>query len=309
MKTLLLGASGFIGLHLTEKMLLSGYRPRVLTRNSTVVSGNNNFLVDIDLVVGDFFNEDDLRFSLKGVDVVVHMISTTTPATSGINPKYDVDTNLLGFIRLLDYCKDSGVKKIIFLSSGGTVYGHPISLPITEDHPTNPICSYGIIKLAIEKYLLINSPQLDCLIYRPANPYGVGQNPWGGVGAVTSFIWKVLNGMEIEIWGDGSIRRDYFYVTDLADAVIRGVENSIESKILNIGSGASYSLLEILDRIAAATGLQPKVVYKPFRPIDVMENYLDISKAKKELDWCPKICLEEGIERAVSWLKNIKSNS
>lgn len=159
---------------------------------------------------GDLGNHGLIREALEGIDVVFHLASTTLPKTSNDDPGYDVRSNVVDTIQLLEACVDAGVRKVIFASSGGTVYGVPERLPIKEDHPTNPISSYGIVKLTIEKYLGLFHYLygLDYAALRISNPYGPYQDPAGQQGAISVFLHRILSGQPIAIWGDGEIVRE-----------------------------------------------------------------------------------------------------
>jgi len=302
---LVLGGAGFIGSHIVDTLLVHGYKVRVFDRLRIDTVNLSQSMARIEFVSGDFTNINDITNALEDIDTIVHLVSTTIPASSNEAPVYDIETNIAGTVRLLELAKDAGVKKIVFASSGGTVYGEPLQIPIPETHPNNPICSYGITRLAIEKYLHLfhHLYDLDYSILRIANPYGERQNPNGGLGAVTVFIWKVLHGEPITIWGNGEVARDYFYISDLAAAFVQLIENQTPSKIYNIGSGTAYSLNEILNVIQAVTGKKAIVNYTHARALDVPVNYLDISRAKRELSWVPSISLEQGIEKTHSWMQ------
>lgn len=299
MTCLVLGGAGFIGSHLVDALVTRGHevrifdRPRIDTRNLSQVMHH------VELISGDISNESDIADALEGMETLVHLVSTTLPATSNANPVFDIETNLAGTVRLLELARNAGVKKIVFASSGGTVYGAPLILPVPESHPTDPTCSYGITKLAIEKYLQLfyQLYGLDYSILRIANPYGERQNPVGGVGAVTAFLCKAIKGDPITIWGNGEVARDYLYITDLVNAFLDVIEKDHSSKIYNIGSGKAHSLNEIVTMIKNVTGLAASVEFTPARKFDVSINFLDISLARSELDWTPVITLEEGISK------------
>ena len=311
MSCLIIGGAGFIGSHIVDALVARGHKVIVFDRPRIDAKNLSNSMPHIEFVGGDFSNENDIENALNGVDTVVHLVSTTIPATSNANPVYDIETNIAGTVRLLTLAKDAGVKKVVFASSGGTVYGVPLQLPIPESHPTNPICSYGITKLAIEKYLQLfhHLHGLDYSILRISNPYGERQNPDGRLGAVTVFLWKVLNGHPITVWGDGEIARDFFYIGDLATAFVKVIEDKVPSRIYNIGSGKAYSLNEILAVIQAVTGKTAIVNYTPARNLDVHANYLDIGRARIELGWEPKIQLEHGLSMTSEWLLSLRGRN
>jgi UDP-glucose 4-epimerase len=304
MNCLILGGAGFIGSHLVDALVSRGHAVRVFDLPNVSTQNLQQSLGSIDIINGDFENISDVSPTLVGMDVVVHLVSTTMPAPSNLNPVYDVETNVIGTIKMLDEATKKGVKKIIFASSGGTVYGIPQTFPIPETHPTNPICSHGIGKLAIEKYLGLyhHLHDLDYTILRFGNPYGPRQRTIGVQGAVAVFLGHILHDEQITIWGDGSVARDFFYIEDLVSALVRVIESDSRSKVYNIANGKSESLKDILAVIQDVTGKIPRVNYQPPRKLDVPVSCLDISKAVKELDWAPRFGLKQGITKTWNWL-------
>jgi len=308
MNCLILGGAGFIGSHLTDAMLKQGHHVRVFDRLNVNTSNLTDALSRIELIRGDFLNESDISSALQGVDLVVHLISTTLPKTSNDNPIYDVASNVVGTLKLLNLSCQRNVRKIIFLSSGGTVYGPSVKCPISETHATDPICSYGITKLTIEKYLHLyhHLYNLDYVVLRAANAFGERQNPSSGQGAITAFLWKILKEEPIHIWGDGTVIRDYFYISDLVSAILAAIERDSPSRIYNIGSGVPHTLNELLSIMQAVTGRTPIIQYSPARNVDVPINYLDVARAREEFSWQPLASLEEGIARTWTWLQHHK---
>lgn len=310
MRCLVLGGAGFIGSHIVDALIARNHTVRIFDLPRINTLNLERSIGSVEILSGDFNNVNDISPALEDVDVVVHLVGTTLPGPSNENPAYDVESNVIGTLNLLKQAVAKGVRKIIFSSSGGTVYGIPQSVPIPETHPTNPICSYGITKLAIEKYLALfhHLYGLDYTILRLANPYGERQRIDGIQGAVGVFLGKTLLGQPITIWGDGSVARDYFYISDLIGAFIAAIERDLPSKIYNISGGVAYSLNDILSVIRNVTGMQPEVNYTPGRKLDVPVNCLDIQLARKEFGWEPKISLEKGIARTWNWLKAYKIN-
>ncbi len=233
-----------------------------------------------------------------------HLISTTLPKTSNEDPAYDIESNLVGTIRILDVCRNNSVKKMIFLSSGGTVYGPPDTIPIAESHPNRPTSSYGITKLAIEKYLSLYKHLygLKYTAFRLANPYGRYQRPIGAQGAVAVFLGRALRGEPIEIWGDGNIIRDYVYIEDVVTALVSAIDYTGETDVFNLGSGLGTSLNELVDAISEVVLRPVKVVYKPARSLDVPASVLDISLISSVLGWTPQVDLLEGLRHTKDFL-------
>ena len=305
MNCLLLGGGGFLGYHLCLALLAAGHKVRIFDRphrkRFTVPAGGA-----VEWFAGDFANQEDLELALSGCDILYHLVGTTLPSSSNENPAYDVETNVVSTLRLLDLARQRRGVKIIFISSGGTVYGIPQGVPIKESHPTNPICSYGITKLAVEKYLFLYRQLygLDSYVFRLANPFGERQEAAAEQGAVSVFLKKALQDEVIEIWGDGSVVRDYIYVKDAIDALVRAVGYAGDVRIFNIGSGRGRSLCELLSVIEQVLGRPVRHVFSPARACDVPANVLDISLARKILDWRPRIPFVDGLRTTAAWIKS-----
>jgi UDP-glucose 4-epimerase len=301
---LVLGGNGFIGSHLVDRLLLEGHTVRVFDKYE---EHYRKPIPDVDYRFGDFGNRGLLAESLEGVDVVFHLVSTTLPKTSNDDPAFDVQSNVVESIYLLEKCILTGVKKVVFVSSGGTVYGKPLTLPVQEDDPTNPLCSYGISKLTIEKYLALFHQlyNLDYVVVRPSNPYGNRQNPSGIQGAITVFLGKAARNEKIEIWGDGEIVRDYIFISDLVEGIIRASQYHTASRVFNLGSGSGQSLNKILSIIRNVTGNELRVNYTKMRSFDVPKIFLDIRRAQKELSWEPHTSLETGIKKTWDFVQSI----
>lgn len=288
-KCLVLGGGGFIGSHLCDELLNKGYEVTIFDKTNFSKKNITHILNKIKIIEGDFNNEIDLSGSLKNVDYVFHLVSSTLPATSNENPVYDAETNLISSLKLFKECSENKIKKIIFISSGGTVYGIPEKIPIRENYHSNPICSYGIIKKTIEEYLFMFEKiyGLDYYIFRLSNPYGERQNPSAAQGAIAVFINKVINNEKITIWGNGEIVRDYIYISDVAQALYSAQRFDLSEKIFNIGTGTGIALNELLNMISKVVNYEFQVEYVEGRQVDVTTNILDISRAKNILNWQP----------------------
>jgi UDP-glucose 4-epimerase len=310
MKALIIGGNGFIGTNLADALLKSGHK---VTSFDRYPSRYREPDPRITYVYGDFANHGEVQDAVRGNDWIFHLAYTTLPATSNEDPQFDVRSNIIDTLQLLEACKECNVKKIIFISSGGTVYGVPQNLPITEDHPTEPICSYGITKLTIEKYLHLyhHLHNLDYVVARLANPYGELQNPQAKQGAIAVFLGNVISDKPITIWGDGEVVRDYIYISDAAEALVKAAEycpDENEPRVFNIGSGGGQTLNEIVRAIKNVVGKPVEVVHHPARSADVPVNVLDIQRAKKCLEWQPEINLENGIRKTWDWLSKVSKN-
>lgn len=301
MNVLVVGGCGFIGSHLVGRLAEGGHAVRVYDRSPNRFAGVPE---GAEFVEGELGNHGLIREAVESMEVVYHFVSTTLPKTSNDDPIYDVRSNLVDTLQLLEACVEAGVRKVVFSSSGGTVYGPPEAVPITEDHPTNPISSYGIVKLAIEKYLGLfrHLHGLDYAALRISNPYGPLQDPAGQQGAISVFLDRIRTGRPITIWGDGGVVRDYLYVSDLTDALELAAEVETRRKVFNIGHGEGASLNELIELMSGVAGARPEVEYLPARSLDVPTSVLDISRAQGEMGWSPKTGMVEGISRTWEWL-------
>ena len=304
LRCLVLGGKGFIGSHLVDALLHAGHQVRVFDRAGIASLTEPASRAQVEWHDGDFTNESDVTRALAGCDVCFHLVATTLPKSSNADPAFDVDTNVVPSIRLFTQAVRAGVKKVIFVSSGGTVYGMPRYVPVDEVHPTDPISSYGITKLAIEKYLHLfhTLHGLSYAVLRPSNPFGERQRVQASQGAVAVFMGKVLRGEPVEIWGDGSVVRDYLYIGDLTAAFMAAMGYDGPERVFNIGSGAGHSLNSVLDGIEQVTGRKAERRYLAARPFDVPTNVLAIGRAKAALNWAPATSFLDGLDRTARWL-------
>ena len=305
MTCLVLGANGFLGSHVAERLLKGGYSVRCFDSSETGMANLDTIKGEIEIQTGDFLNKADLARALEDVDYVFHYIGTTVPATAAKDPIYDVETNVIGTIRLLQLAVDSKVKKLVFPSSGGTIYGEPASLPVRETHALNPMDPYGISKVAIEKYLnyFNRAYGLDYLVLRYSNPYGERQSPYGQQGVIPVFLNKIKMGERPVIYGDGSMERDYIHVGDAAEATIAALEKKTTHRIFNVGSGSGTSLNRLIELMSGVTGKKVDPVYAEDSVVRVHKVVLDVSRIRDEVDWKPGTSLHEGIERTWRWLR------
>jgi len=305
-KVIIYGGGGFIGSHIAEELLNNGYEVTVFDKLYFDKGNISAFRNRIKIIEGDFYNEKDINKSLKGHDIVFHLVSSTLPASSNLNPSYDVETNLIATLKLLDKCREYRTSKVIFISSGGTVYGVPEKIPTPESYSGNPICSYGIVKKTIEDYLYMYNKLygLDYYVFRLANPFGERQNPFVAQGVIPVFLMKILKRETIHIWGDGNIVRDYIYIKDAVDCLLKSLITKSEKKLFNLGSGRGYSLNKLLGYMGEITGLKPKIKYQHGRDVDVPVNILNSNLAKKVFKWKPGTEIKKGIYKTYYYLKD-----
>ena len=305
MKCVILGGGGFIGSAIADRMLLDGHSVRIFERPRVEPFRKFKENEQVEWITGDFLSTHDVSNSIAGADVVMHLVSTTLPKNSNDDPIYDVQSNLVGTLQLLNAMIDRNVRKIVFISSGGTVYGIPKYLPIDESHPTDPLVSYGITKLAIEKYLHLYERMhgIKAITLRVANPYGERQRIETAQGAVGVFLYRALTGNPIEIWGDGSVTRDYIHVSDVAEAFVRAAEYTGLKSVFNISSGAGTSLNELVGMLEEAIGKPIERRYLSARTFDVPVSVLSNDLARADLDWTPSVSMQEGIARTAEWIR------
>ena len=305
MKILLLGAAGFIGTNLA--LALSKDKNNIIMD----VDSNINFFApvlrnieNIKLKETSICNDCDFDNILNGQEVIYHLLSTTIPSTSNQHIPQELVANVVFSAKLFESCVKNGIKKIIFISSGGAVYGKESDCPLSEKTSTNPISSYGIQKITIEKllYLYRYLYGIDYRIIRLANPYGPYQRPNGVLGAVTTFTYKALKKEEIIVYGNGSVVRDFIYIDDAIRAILKISEGDAEYRTFNLGCGYGTSITELLNIISQALKMDLSVIYKDGRKSDVPVNYLDISRFESCYGKLNPISLKEGIKTTANFL-------
>lgn len=299
-RCVVLGGGGFIGTNLCQRLL-------ALDAEVVLVSPA---VLDVNAVRGAEWIRAQLHETqayaeyIRPGDYVFHLVSTTAPASSNADPAADIAQNVLPTLALLDLLRGQGIRKLVFLSSGGTVYGRDVATPTSEDEANDPLCSYGIHKLTIEKYLGLyrHLHGLDAVTLRVSNPFGPYQLG-GAQGLIATVIRKALRNEPITIWGDGSVVRDYIYVQDLIAAILEAAVLSEERAptIYNIGSGKGRSIRDILGAVQQLHPRPLSVVYEPSRTSDVPVSVLDISRARQYLRWSPATSWERALEKTYQW--------
>lgn len=301
MRVLVLGGCGFIGSHIVDALVASGHQVCVYTR-----SGRNTdeFLSSVMYFQGDFCRAEGLDEALQGVDVVIHCLSATTPSRGDADYLVDINSNLVSTLHLLAKMEALNVKKLIYISSGGTVYGNPLTNPVTEETPASPICSYGIIKFAIENYLGLASRKwgLKATILRPSNVYGERQQLNTGQGLISTVIYNALCDKPLEIYGEGNAIRDFVYVRDVANLVVKTV-GSDETGVYNVGSGRGMKVIETVNLVEKHLSFYVEKIYCPMRLFDVKAIVLGSKKAEKIFGWSASTDINVGIKNQIIWVK------
>jgi len=303
MRVLVLGGSGFLGSHIVDRFIAEKHDVSVY---DLYTERYRRTPAAVHFFTGDFGNVGALEEVISsGFNAVIHCVSTTTPKSSNESPEFDIQSNVIGTVQLLDICVRNRVGKLVFLSSGGTVYGDIGAAPtVDESHRVRPICSYGVSKLSIEHYLSVyqHLHGLNYISLRLSNPYGERQNPHRALGAMTVFLYRTLRQQTIEIWGDGSVTRDFIYAGDVANAVYLATVRPLLG-VFNVGTGIGLSLREVLAAISRVVGMEPNVVWLKSRPFDVPRVVLDTSKLRRAAGWECSTTLDEGIAATVAWLR------
>ena len=301
MKALVLGGGGFLGSHLVDALLSRDHDVRVLDRAAERYRTTPDA---VDCRLGDYADSAVVAEALHDIDTVYHLASTTVPSTSNLDPAADIAANLIPSVRLFEQMVRLNVPRVVFLSSGGTVYGNPERVPVSVEHPVGPRCSYGVVKLATEHYLSMFHELygLTPIILRASNPYGPRQGHLGVQGAIATFLDRLSKGEPIQVWGDEQVIRDYLYVTDLARLCVIAGESTRDGTY-NAGSGIGCSLTAVLKAVEEVTGRQAEVHFGTSRSLDVDRIVLDISATESTFQWRPEVDLREGIALHWDWLQ------
>lgn len=303
-KILVTGGAGFIGSHVVDLFIAQGFEVVIVDDLSTGRGSNLNpaakfYKVDI--------RSPKLRevFEAEKPDYVSHHAAQMDVRRSVAQPLFDADINILGSINVIEAAKDFNVKRFIYISTGGAVYGEPESLPCDESHPINPICQYGASKHTVEHYLYMYHVNygLKYTVLRYPNVFGPRQDPHGEAGVVAIFTGKMLANEAVTINGDGDQTRDFVYVGDCAKANHLAVTIDHEPGIYNLGWGRPTSINEICSVLVNITGYNLPIEHGAAKVGETRHIYLDASKIKKDLGWEPIISLEQGLEKTVDYFK------
>jgi UDP-glucose 4-epimerase len=302
-KILVTGGAGFVGSHVAERYLSAGWKVAVVDNLS---SGRRDNVPE-----GAAFYELDVRdmefaevVAAERPDVISHHAAQMDVRISTTEPAFDADVNIVGSIKIVEAALGAGVKKFLFASTGGAVYGEPEELPVTEETPARPISQYGCSKLAVERYLYLYNVQrgLDYVALRYPNVYGPRQNPHGEAGVTAIFALKMLDGEPCIIYGDGTESRDYVYIDDVVNAHVLAIDGDFNG-VLCIGSSKETTVPEIFDELSALTGNDVEPRREPLRPGEIHRICISGVKAKEILGWEPKVSFDDGLARLVEHIK------
>ena len=304
MKVLVTGGAGFIGSHIVDKLIEKGFEVFIIDNLSTGKRENINEKAKF--VCGDINDERLLNnlFKENNFSYIFHLAAQISVSNSVREPVKDAQVNIIGSLKLIKKSIESGVKKIIFSSTGGAIYGEAETFPTTEEVFPKPVSPYAIAKFSVENYLRFAKREfgLNYTILRYSNVYGPRQDPCGEAGVVAIFSSRMLQNKNTIIFGDGKYIRDYVFVSDVAQANIKAMENG-DGKIFNISTAKGTSVIELFQILKELTGYRKAPFYKPEREGDVRKSVLSYEKAKRELKWEPKINIDEGLKSTVEWFK------
>jgi len=302
MNVLVIGGNGFIGSHLVDHLLLKNHKVRVF---DVSYERYRKPLINVDYRISSLENIPDLYEALLGIDIIFHLATSSVPSTSNIDTISDINKNLIPTLNIINMAVKLGIKRIIYFSSGGAVYGNPSTALVSENHPLKPISSYGIIKATIENYLYLYQRMYDIhpLILRPSNPYGPRQGHYIAQGVISTFLRQIKTNEIITVFGDGNSPKDYIYIKDLINQCYK-LSFSDEVGTFNLGSGVGTTINQILDVIQKTTCSTYQIQYIDKKNYDVDRFVLDISKASNIIGTDPVLSLEEGISEVWKWVND-----
>ncbi|MEI7674501.1 MAG: NAD-dependent epimerase/dehydratase family protein [bacterium] len=302
-RCLVLGGNGFIGSHLVDALVDAGHNVRAFDKFSkdTVYEAK-----DVEVFAGDFLNRNDLTNALNGTEYVFHFISTTTPLTAENDPLIDVETNIRMSIELMQECVNAGVKRLLFASTGGAIYGSGHEDSLKESDMPQPVSPYAIGKLTIEHYMRYFTVKhgLDSISYRISNPYGERQPLRRKQGVIPIFLERLYNNQQLTILGDGSMVRDYVYVKDVATCIATTFDKDHTSNVYNIGTGTGVSVSELVTAVEKTTNKTADKQYVDKPDTFVQKIILDTKQFAVEYGISPTTSLADGIEATWQYIVN-----
>lgn len=298
----IIGGGGFLGVHLAQALKQHGAEVRAYGRSLYFPEA----LKSVDWMSGTLEETQKLSAFLDGADCVFHLAGTSTPASSEANRQQDVANAVIGSLNLLDLCIKLGIDKVVFASSGGTVYGDAASPPFSERTTPNPISTYGINKLSAEFYFRLYNRTCGMrnVILRIANPFGPYQHVLKRQGVIPIFIRQALEGKPIRIWGDGTVTRDYLFGSDVAEAMVAAAQHDGPESVFNIGSGVGRSLNDILASLQDVLGVEPDIQYQPSRSLDIPSSVLDCTLAAQVLGWRARTPWSDALRETWQWTRD-----
>jgi len=303
-KVAVTGGAGFVGSHVVDRLLADGHAVDVIDNLATGRRDRGNAAARLHVCDLRDARLDTLVAATRP-GTVVHVAAQAAVSRSVADPRFDASVNVLGTINLLETCRRSGVRHVVYTSTGGAAYGDTDVLPTPEDHPLRPASPYGVSKTAAERYLECWAALTNgrALTLRLANVYGPRQDPAGEAGVIAIFTSRLLAGDTCVVNGDGEQTRDYVYVGDVADAVARAVASPDVAGVANIGTGAETTVNDLYRRLARLTGVSRAAEHAPAKPGEQRRSVLDAARAKARLGWSATTPLDEGLAKTVAWFR------
>ncbi|HJX91732.1 MAG TPA: NAD-dependent epimerase/dehydratase family protein [Pyrinomonadaceae bacterium] len=305
-RIVVMGGLGFMGSFVCRSLVKRGYPVRIFDKLYARRKLIEDIADRVEIIEGDISRADDVLTALKGCHTAIDLVHTTVPGSSMKDPAYDVASNVVAAANWFPRLNQTGISRFFYVSSGGTVYGVPKTIPIHEDHPTNPISSYGITKLTLEKYVAMycNMLGIEHRILRPSNVYGEGQRLNIGQGVIGVMANLALRGQPLEIWGTGESERDYLHVDDFASAVLALLDYKGSETVFNVSSEEGRSVLDIVSALKEILGNPLGVRKMPERGFDVPFNVLSSARLRNQTGWTQQVNFQSGIARTVKWLED-----
>ncbi len=312
MRILVTGGAGFIGSHTVDALVASG-------------AGEVSVLDDLSAGKRSQVNakavlyQTDLRDAAAVAsvvertrpEVIFHLAAQMDVRRSVADPAFDAQVNLVGFLNLIESARRHGLKRVVFASTGGAIYGEQDEFPCNEDHPRRPVSPYGVAKEATEAYLFFYKAEygIDYLALRFGNVYGPRQDPHGEAGVVAIFCGRILDGQPVTIFGDGTQTRDYVYVGDVVRAVAAAAKSSASGIALNIGTGIETNVNDLYSTLAGIADFPTRAEHAPARPGEQKRSVISPARAERELGWCPEKKLADGLEETFKYFKQQRARS
>lgn len=300
-RILVIGGAGYLGARLATRLKAEAYDVEILVRDHGKPTP-----IDVPVHIGGLGNVALLRRILPSFETIFHVASGTTPGVSGRDPSLEAEFNIFPTLRFLEVLQAQPQAHLVFISSGGTVYGNQQSNPVGEDAPLTPLSFYGAGKVALETFLSAHARTHGnrLTILRPSNLYGPGQPNYHGFGVIRTMLQHLQDGTVMQIWGDGEAIRDFIYIDDLVNACIMSMHDPAPIGVYNVGSGIGYSIKQLVDIVGAISRRNLKVEYRKGRKIDVRAIVLDSTRLRTAVGWEPVASIETGIRNTWDWLRS-----
>lgn len=300
------GANGFMGRNLLRRFAALGWPVRAVSRRFDAET-RDSFPAAVEFVEADLADPLAMATSLEGLETVIQLVSTSSPAAQNRHAGFDIQENVVPQVAFMQAAVDEGIRRYVFASSGGTVYGPASPTPTPEHAATNPICSHGLTKLTIEHYLRMHAlvDGLETVVLRIANAFGPGQAVRKGQGLIPAVLNRVAQGLPVQVVGEGTAVRDYVFIDDVVGAFEAAVERpGAAGGVYNVGSGRGRTVLEVVEALEREIGAPIERTHIPARRTDTGVSVLDVTAAGRDLGWRPGTSFDDGLHRTVAWWRS-----